>query len=96
MTLSTKRFKSPAVWVFLTALVAAIVVGVRTQPIWTVEQFALEVETDDDGGQFVVLKGEHRPLDEAIPLTESPLTIDKLSSLHAEKKSTEINRTIRL
>ena len=92
MTLGAKQFKSPALWIFLVTLVAAILVGMRTPPTWTVKQFALEVETDDKGSPFVVYNGEHRPLDEAIPLAESPLTVDKLSTLHAagdQPKSTE-------
>ena len=58
MSWGASQFKSPALWVFLLAFVAAIIVGVRTPPTWTVEQTPLKVETDGLGNQFVVLGGE--------------------------------------
>ncbi len=85
MALVTKWLRNPSLWFFLTVLVAAIVVGVRTSPIWTVQQFALEVETDADGDRFIVLNEEKLPLEEAIPIADSPLTVEGLSTLHAEE-----------
>lgn len=90
MPWGASQFKSPALWVFLTAFVAAIFIGIRTPPTWTVEQTPLEVETDKVGRKFVVLNGESVSVDTAIPLDQSPLKVEKLAALHnvAERPKT--------
>jgi len=53
-TLETaKLFKSPALGVFLAAFVAAIIVGLQVAPTWTVKKLALEIQTNDQGREFV-------------------------------------------
>jgi len=89
MPLTAKQFKNPALGVFLAAFVAAILVGIQVAPTWTVEKFALEVQTNDEGQEFVDFLGKQQTLDVAIPLAESPLTVDNLVALHQQKKLPE-------
>ncbi|MGI9428856.1 MAG: Na+/H+ antiporter NhaC family protein [Bythopirellula sp.] len=76
-----QEFKSPGLIIFLLALVASIYVGQRVSPTWTVEKFALEPQTEDDGDQFVDFAGTAQPLSVATPIDETPLTVAKLAAL---------------
>jgi Na+/H+ antiporter NhaC len=89
MSLGMKQIKNPALWVFLTALVAATVVGIEKPPVWSVEQLALEATTNEEGLQFVVVNGKRRTVNEAIPIAQSPLTVEKLSTLHTKGSQLE-------
>ncbi len=84
MPLSAKHFLSPALGVFLLAFVAAILVGLRVSPTWSVQQFSLPVETDEQGAKFVHYQGEPHALDEAVLRAESPLIEQRLRELVAE------------
>ena len=95
MSFSAKQFQSPALAIFLLAFVAAIFVGKQIAPTWTVEKFALQVQTADDfdgddaervGQAFIDFNGEAISPDEAIPLAETPLTTGNLAALHQQKK----------
>ncbi len=94
MPLTAKQFKSPALAVFLAAFVASIVVGLQVAPTWTVEKFALEVQTDDEGREFVDFFGKAQPLDTAIPLNESALTVAQLDALHQQNELPKITEQL--
>lgn len=87
MTQAAKPFQSPGLWVFLVALVAAVLVGQFVSPTWIVESVSLDIEADDQGRPVVMFQGENRSPDEAIPIAESPLTVDKLAAQHAAGNS---------
>ena len=84
-----KRLKTPTLWVFLVALVTAVVVGQRVTPTWSIDEISLEVQQDEDGKQFVEFKDEKLPLDQAVPLDDSPLTVEKLTAEDGAKIDTE-------
>lgn len=80
MALNLKQFQSAALAVFLVAMIAAILVGARVTPTWTVEKFSLEVQTDKQGNKVVEIEGESRPTNEAVPIAETELTPEKLAA----------------
>ena len=94
MPLDAKQFKSPALAIFLLAFVAAIFVGKQIPPTWTVEKFALQVQTDDEGQEFVDFLGKAQLLASAIPLDESPLTADKLAALPQRSELPEVTEQL--
>lgn len=100
MPLTAKQFKSPALGIFLAAFVAAIVVGLQVTPTWTVEKFALKVQTDveglefDEGVEFVDFLGKSQQLGEAIPLDESTLTVAKLVALHQQHELPDVTEQL--
>ena len=83
MVLGSPQFKSPALWVFLISLLIAIVVGQLNTGTWVIAQAPLQVEqaTGDQGEkkQFVYWQGKQRSPDEAIPLSDSPLTLEDIA-----------------
>lgn len=80
MPLNFKNFKSPALGIFAVAMLAALCVGYFVTPTWTVERFSLEVQTDDDGREFVLLDGKEVAASDAIPALDSALTNEKLAA----------------
>lgn len=83
------KFKNPALWVFLTALFAALYVGYEIPPTWTVSLVSLEVETGDNEVRFVDFNGTERRVEEAISIKDSPLTVEQLAALHRNGNSPE-------
>lgn len=80
MPLDFKNFKSPALSIFAVAMIVALCVGLFVTPTWTVERFSLEVQSDENGREFILLGGYEVPLSDAISAAESALTKEKLAA----------------
>ncbi len=80
MPLDIKQLKSPALGIFVVAMVAAFCVGYWVTPTWTVEKFSLEAQTDENGEQFVLLDGSPVPTTEALAIADSALTEENLAA----------------
>ncbi len=94
MSLEAKQFKSPALAIFLVAAVAALLVGKLIAPTWTVEKFALKVQTDKKEKVYVDFNGAARAPDEAKPIEKSPLTVEKLSALYQKGERAEFTEQL--
>ena len=94
MSSDAKQFKSLGLAMFFVAFVAAIFVGKQIAPTWTVEKFALPVQTNDEGQEFVNFNGEALSPGEAIPLAESSLTVDHLAALHQQNEQPKITEQL--
>jgi Na+/H+ antiporter NhaC len=72
------RWKSPSLWVFVVAAIAAIAVDRRVAPTWIVERTALEVATDDAGRLLLPFDGESQPVEAAVAAEDAQLTEQRL------------------
>jgi len=79
-----KRLRSPALWVMVGSVLAAVVVARSVGPTWTVDQRALQVEIGDAGQEVVLVGQEWLPLEQATPAAESQLQVEKLAELHTK------------
>ncbi|MEM8946965.1 MAG: Na+/H+ antiporter NhaC family protein [Planctomycetota bacterium] len=73
-----KKLKTPALGIFVAAMIAAIVVGIFARSEWIVQEYRLEIQTDEAGNQSVQLDGETVAIDQAIPFADTALTVEKL------------------
>lgn len=78
------RWKSPSLWVFVVAVIAAIAVDHRVAPTWVVDRTALEVTTDDAGRQLLEVDGESRPIEEAVAVADAQLTEQHLQQIEGQ------------
>ena len=79
-----KKFKSPALIVFLTSIVLAAAGNIFVAPTWTVDKIAVNVETNGTGDFYANVGGTKRLIEKPTPVDESPLSYEKLSALAAE------------
>jgi len=79
-----KRLKSPALIVFLSAVVLAFVVGSYVTPTWTIDKIAVDVETNDEGDSYATVGGTKRLIENPVPIDQSPINHDALAALSAE------------
>lgn len=89
MTLDIKQFKNSAFGIFVVAMLAAILVGKWVVPTWTVEKFSLQVQSDNEVPDFVILEGKNEPVAHAIPIADSALTAEKIAAAGEPPVTTE-------
>lgn len=89
MTLDIKQFKNSAFGIFVVAMLAAILVGKWVAPTWTVEKFSLQVQSDNEVPDFVILEGKNEPVAHAIPIADSALTAEKIAAAGEPPVTTE-------
>ncbi len=69
--------------IFVAALVVSWIVGANVPPTWTVEQVALDVQTDADGRLYYIYK--KKPVHfEAVPLKQAVLNPDRIEGSNEE------------
>ena len=69
--------------IFVAALVVSWIVGANVPPTWTVEQVALDVQTDADGRLYYIYK--KKPVHfEAVPLRQAVLNPDRIEGSNEE------------
>ncbi len=78
MPLDIKQLKSPALGIFVAAMIAALCVGLWVTPTWTVEEFSLDVQTNENGEESVLLDGNSVATSEALAIADSLLTEENL------------------
>lgn len=78
-----KRLKSPALIVFLAAVVLAFVAGAYVTPTWTVDKIPIDVEADVNGDYYATIGGTRRLIESPVPLDQSPLNKESLAALAA-------------
>ncbi|MCH8840094.1 MAG: sodium:proton antiporter [Planctomycetes bacterium] len=78
MTTLANRWKSPSLWVFVVAAIAAIAVDRYVAPTWIVVRTALEVFTDDAGRRLLEVDGASRFVEETVAAENVQLTEQRL------------------
>ena len=84
--------KSPAAWIFLAAIVAALLVGHTVQPTWTVEKVARDVKIADDGKLFYINRGKPEYIDAVAPYADGQLHPDRVDRLNTESLTPALTR----
>jgi len=72
------RFFQPALFFFLLALLAGLLVGLYVPPRWTVEKISLDVSEDAHGRLFYVLEGSRTYVDDPVPIEASVLSRERI------------------
>jgi Na+/H+ antiporter NhaC len=76
--------RSTALWIFVLAMVAAILIWWRVPPTWNVSQTLLATETNEAGETFILFGVEQIPAPGIPALRDSELTVENLTRLDAE------------
>lgn len=76
--------KTPATWIFLTALAVAYFVGTSVKPTWVVSHVVLDAKEDPQGRLFYIQRGAPAYLEGVIPLAESDLRPEQIEKLNRE------------
>lgn len=83
------RLKTPALWVFVVAFLVAVGVGQWVVPTWTIDAISLEIRSDERGNQFAEFNDKKLPLNSAVAINDSPLTIENLTAEGGDQLDTE-------
>lgn len=84
--------KSPAMWIFLAAVVAALLIGRYVQPTWTVEKVARDVKMADDGELFYTHKGKAEYIGAVVPYGDAQLHPDRIDQLNSGNLTPAVTR----
>lgn len=80
---------------FALVLIGGLLVGWYVSPTWLVQERVLDARIDDAGRAFVVEQDQPRYLDDAVPMGETNLTVERLSALsHEEREAVETEQIV--
>ena len=80
----TRYAATPAA--FATVLLLGLLVGWYVPPTWLVQDRVLDTHVDDAGRTYTIERGDPVYLDDAVPLTETVVSIETLSALPLEEQ----------
>ena len=83
------HLRSPALIIFLIALLASVGVWWGVPPTWNVSQVLLAPEKNKDGNEVIVVGADQTPVAGILPRSASPLTVENLARLQADGKVPE-------
>ncbi|MDA0986226.1 MAG: sodium:proton antiporter [Bacteroidetes bacterium] len=76
-----KMLFSPALYIFIVALVLSLFIHFKVDPTWTVERVTLDTQIAEDGSRYYKFKGKPKTIENAVPIAEAQLTKTNIDQL---------------